>query len=211
MSTGLVKITKISHAITLVTYKTQSDLCKAFCRIEEYYEGVEFKNKIFTLGQFRNWYSKEFGSWSYEKDWDGFNVTAHAFNPFFNGTFDPLNEPEQELVDLFRSKPFPYCVIGISEQSDADVLEHELCHAMFATDHNYKTQVLEALKVWSADLENLKSYLRSLGYHEDVILDECHAYVCESSKDLEEKKIPYPIDLKQTLKELKEFYRGDIK
>lgn len=205
--TGLKKIVKISDQITALTYKDRMSLCQAFCRIEEYYESPEFQGRVFTLGEYRKWYSDRYGSWSYYKDWSGFNIPSDAFKPFFEGMFDPLDVSESEIVDLFKYKEGHFCVIGTFEGGDSDVFEHEICHAMYATNESYKAEVDSLLEKY--DLSTLKKHLMAeLGYNESVVMDECHAYICESNKWLDEKKIEYPRDLVNLLKNVKHRHRN---
>jgi len=206
--TGLKKIVKISDSITMLVYTTREALCKALCRIEEHYESPEFKGKIFTLGQYREWYSSRYGAWTYYKDWSGFNIPGASLDLFNRGLFDPLEPEESEVIDLFRHKTGTFCIIGTFEGGDADVFEHEICHAMFCTNPEYKSEVLEALSEFDNGLGALKKMLiDDLGYNESVLLDECHAYVCESSDWLKEKGIDFPEELVQILKEIKAKHR----
>lgn len=202
---GLKRIEKISDHILLVEYETQEQLCKALLRPEEHYESPEFKDRIFTLGQFREWYSRRFGAWTYYSDWSGFNIPGHIFRPFIDGLFDPLGPAEMEIVDLVRYKKDRFCLIGTYEGSSPDIYEHEICHALFATSDGYKSEVLRLLKPYP--LKELKKILKDdYGYADSVILDECHAYISESSEWLDEKEIPYPSELKIALRKLKRKY-----
>lgn len=206
---GLKKIVKISEQVTLLVYETREQLTSALCRIEEHDDSPEFAGKIFTLGQYREWYSRQFGSWSYYRDWSGFNIPSESFTQFFNGMFDPLSSAEAEVIELFRYKPGKFCVIGTFEGGDPDVYEHEICHAMFATNPAYQNEVLNAVHKY--DLPELRQKLRDMGYGERVIDDECHAYICESTAWLKEKGILYPEALTVELQAIKKAHRGDLK
>lgn len=209
--TGLKKIIKISSNIIQLNYRTPQELCNAFCRFEEHYESPEFKGKIFTLGQYKEWYCDRYGAWSYNSDWSGFNLPSESLQPFFKGLFDPLSEAEQEIVDLFKTKEGKYYVIGTSDKSDPDVLEHEVCHAMFSCFDNYKKDVLTVLNKKTKSLEKLKKHLLDIGYADSVLLDEVNAYICESSSYLDEKGIDYPKELVPILKDIKNKYKNLIK
>jgi hypothetical protein len=208
LPSGLKNIVRVSDLVTQVVYTDRTSLCSALCRIEEHYESPEFKGKVFTLGQYKKWYSAFYGAWTYHYDWSGFNIPSAAFEPFFNGLFDPLTPAEQELVDLFRHKEGPFCVIGTFIGCDPDVYEHEICHAMYSTDPLYKLQVDAALADHLEELAPLKKVIiEDLGYNEAVAMDECHAYICESSSWLDEKKIPYPAALKEKLQGIKAHFK----
>jgi hypothetical protein len=208
-NTGLKKTEKISDQVTLLVYKDRESLCSALCRIEEHYESPEFKGKIFTLGQYREWYSSQFGAWSYYKDWSGFNIPSESFEPFFKGSFDPLSEAEAEVIELFKYKTGKFCVIGTFEGGDSDVYEHEICHALYATNEDYKVEALTAVNKY--ELKELKSFLADLGYNKSTIPDECHAYICESFQYLKEKNIYFPEELMNELQAIKKHYRSTLK
>lgn len=209
---GLTKLEKISESIILIEYDSRQSLCSALVRFEEHYEGAEYRGKIFTLGEYRRWYCLFYGAWTYEKDWSGFNIPAHAFKPFFEGLFDPLTDAEAEIVEMLRPKAGNYCVIGTFVGGEPDVFEHEICHAMFSTNGEYKAHVLDILKDYEEELVDLKVLLKDvLGYGDNVILDECHAYICESSEFLIESKISFPEECRSRLQELKAKYRENLK
>jgi hypothetical protein len=212
--TGLIEITKVSDSIISFKYKDRDSLCSAMCRIEESYESPEFAKKVFTLGQYRQWYSERFGAWTYNRDWSGFNIPSDSLKPFFDGMFDPLTESEAEIVELLKYRKSKFCLIGTFEGCDDDVYEHEICHALFSTNDGYKQDVLAVLEEYRYDLDHLKKHLRDdLGYGDNVILDECHAYISESWEWIEEKGIVVTglIEINEKLQGIKDKYTKDIK
>lgn len=197
----------------MLVYKTQSELTRAFVRVQEHYESPKFKDKIFTLGEYREWYAGEYGTWSYFSDWEGFNVPLKVFEKFIRGSFDPLMKEEQELIEIIRYIPDDYYVIATFEAAKADVREHELAHALYATDAPYrarvdelfKEQVVSQLTVMPGDaaamsMEHLIAKMKELGYHEGVILDECHAYMAASQAWLREENVGFPSELASCLR-----------
>jgi hypothetical protein len=201
-----MKVTKISDKIIRVHYPTQEELCRAFLRVEEHYESPEFKGKVFTLGQFRQWYTQQKGAWTYYGDWGGFNVPGCFFRPFLDGMFDPLAPEEKELVELFRNKDDGFYVIGTSEDGEADILDHELCHALWGTNEKYKTEILAALVKSKYNPQPIWELLHRLGYHSDVIDDETHAYMSASSDYLAEHGIDVPPELVAEYRAIKKRY-----
>ena len=181
---------EISPNIYAVEAKTQKELAQTFLRFQEHYESPYFKDKIFTLEEFIPWY-KQFTKkekFTYYKDWEGFNVPNYVFNEFFNGSFDPLTKKEQWLlnkVSKIKSKGSPYYIIGYVKGSK-NTKKHEMAHALFYTNPSYFYEVLDAL--WQSDefyykeMDVLDEHLLSMGYHEDTIIDETHAYIlCEKT------------------------------
>jgi hypothetical protein len=205
----VLELKKISNQIFQVIGDTKIEISEAFCRIAEHYESPKFAGQVFTLGQFRAWYcsSEGRGAWTYYTDWGGFNVPDWAFDKFKQGLFDPLTEQEKQIVDWFRYKSGPFYVIGTSkEEEDSDILEHEICHALFYTNVFYRDEVIALLETAAADLKELEVFLLHLGYHKKVLLDECHAYICASSEYLDECGVPYPAVLKAMLQDIRKKY-----
>jgi hypothetical protein len=127
---------------------------------------------VFTLEQYMDWYAARFGAFTYFEDWGGFNVPSTALEPFYQGWFDPLLQKESRLLRRFRHVRRPFYVIGIA--ADAD-LRHELAHALFFTEPAYQAEVLAAMRGY--DTGALERTLASMGYHQQVLTDEVHAYL----------------------------------
>ncbi len=206
-----IKIESPMKGVVHLVYKTQDDLARAFVRIEEHYESPEFAGKIFTLGQFRKWYSETYGAWTYYEDWCGFNVPRRAFKAFVDGMFDPLTKREQAILDLVRYRQDDYYVIGTYEGGDEWVYKHELAHAMFHLSPEYRDDVCKLIESFGDSVVPLANVLRKQGYGENVIMDECNAYMTTSEDWLKEQGVPYPADLAIALKELKEKYENALK
>lgn len=204
------EIIKVKDKILLLKYKKKSDLARAFVRVQEHYESPVFEGKIFTIGEFRRWYADKFGTWSYYKDWTGFNVPVAMFQQFINGTFDPLTKQEKALVKIVRYLDPSYYIIAVHTTAPEDVYLHEVAHALYATDLAYREKVDQYFREYEDErdledpqdpgLEPLLAKMRELGYNEKVIRDECHAYMAASSAWLNENEVLYPIHLASRLK-----------
>jgi hypothetical protein len=164
--------TRLADGIFLVRFDTQYALASTFLRVQEHYESSRFRNRVFSLEQFMDWYAARFGAFTYYEDWSGFNVPSKAFAPFYEGRFDPLLRKEARLLGLFRHEAAPFYVIGIA--SDAD-LEHELAHALFFMRPAYRRAVRAAVR--GHDTSALEARLAAMGYHRGVLADEVHAYL----------------------------------
>jgi len=164
--------TKIADGIFLVRFPTQYELASTFLRFQEHYESSRFRNRVFTLEAYMDWYATEFGAFTYFEDWSGFNIPSAAFEPFTRGRFDPLLIKEQRLLRRFRNDRPPFYIIGIVSDKD---LKHELAHALFFTRPAYKRAVLAAMRGY--DTSALEHRLARMGYHKHVLPDEVHAYL----------------------------------
>ena len=163
---------RLADRIFLVRFDTQYALASTFLRIQEHYESSRFRNRVFSLEEYMDWYAATFGAFTYFEDWSGFNVPDTAFDPFYEGTFDPLLRKEERLLRLFRNERRPFYVIGIAADED---LKHEVAHALYSTRPAYRKAVRAAIREY--DTSALAKHLAALGYHRSVLADEVHAYL----------------------------------
>ena len=177
------KITQLSDRIITIESDIRYYLAMLFVRYSEYYESSNsrFKGKKFTLIDFMEYYSLEFkktGVFTYTKDWGGFNITGNTIKEVNDLGIDDFNKYDQQMLDIYNQ----YCtnkdayIIGYMTNSN-NTLAHELAHAFYYTDKEYRLKMLNlvsSLNQYSklAIFENL----RNLGYSDDVLIDETQAY-----------------------------------
>jgi len=175
-------------------------LAHAMIRFQEYYESPHdhIRGNIFTLGMVRaagrsnqkpiNSYE---GGKHFDTDWGGYNFPGSTLDPFIKGLFDPLTEYEQDIVTALKHNDTKNIyVIGTVFQEDDKraVLDHEICHALWYLNPQYKQDCEAELKKIPTDaLENLKKMLLDWGYNDAQLLDECHAYLSADYEWLHEK------------------------
>lgn len=180
---------KPAEKIYLLVFDTQENLAKTFLRFQEHYECPKFKDKVFTLDEFKEWYVEQKGSFSYYSDWNGFNIPSRVLDLFRQGKFDLLTKEENKFLEAFDTAKDPYYIIGIHKEGEHGTLTHEIAHALFTVDPTYKTQVLSTIAEY--DIKDIEAELREKsGYHEDVIKDEVHAYAIDSGAKLA-TRIPF--------------------
>ena len=169
---------QLAPGIFVIRFKSQYQLASTFVRIQEHYESVRFRGRVFTLEAFMDWYAERFGAFTYFEDWSAFNVPSTALRPFYDGQFDPLLAKERRLLALFRKTRDPFYVIGISHEQD---LHHELAHALYYMRPDYRRAVQAAMR--KHNTKAMAKRLNAMGYHRSVLADEIHAYLV-STKDL---------------------------
>ena len=172
---------RIARGIYLLQFETQYELTATFLRVQEHYESPRFHGRTFSLEQYMDWYAAEHGNFTYYQDWSGFNVPSTALRPFREGRFDPLSEKEQRLLRLFGAVREPFYVIGVFGR-EAQSLTHELAHALFFTDADYRHAVREAMGDY--DTRALEQEIRDAGYADHVVPDETQAYLVAPSDEL---------------------------
>jgi len=178
----VIKKKKLTKKIFILQFKTQKDMAETFLRFQEHYESPEFKGRIFTNEEFAKWYKKIKGKFTYYEDWDGFNIPISALKPFKNGKFNPLTPNEKKLLSLFKRVKGDEYIISF-HGGGHHLIGHELAHALFYTNKEYKNKILKILKKY--DLKEIKKELLSMGgYEKNVLEDEIQAYTISLSYEL---------------------------
>ncbi len=170
-----MKVRTITPHILHVTFPTQRELAATFLRFEEHYESPKFRGRRFTLAEFKRWYAKEHGAFTYYKDWPAFNIPSSVLEPFYKGRFDPLSRREKRFLDAFRNLTGRFYIIGTTEKAKEGFVMHETAHGLYYTDPSYRGKVLRILR--KTDLSGIRKFLHCHGYHPAVHWDESHAYL----------------------------------
>jgi hypothetical protein len=158
---------------------SQEELGLTFMRFQEHYESAnpEFRDKIFTLGQLKRWYSETYGANNYHTTWVGFNFPSKVLIPFREGLFDPLTIEEQRLLDLFKYRNDNFYIIGAQNNS---TLRHELSHALYASNAKYRDEINTFLNKNKSKLKQTSKYILNKGYCQEVLYDEIQAYITDN-------------------------------
>ena len=182
-----IKFSLIGSNIVHIIMPDRNSLAAAVIRFQEFYESPfpEIKGQIFTLGYIKSLGSRSnrgintyCGNDMVESDWSGYNFPGKVLDPFIKGLFDPLTMEEATIVDTLRYRTDEFYVIATYGDTDpGDTLEHEIRHAMFGVSEPYRKAVLKELGNYKKELVSLRKCLASWGYADDVLDDECHAYM----------------------------------
>lgn len=171
---------EIAPRVFLISADTSEELARLFVRFQEYYESPRFKGEVFTLEEFESWYQESRGAstFTYYDDWSGFNIPGWVIEDFAI-KFHYLSKDEEWLVNKVWDAMVdnsPYYVIGAAK-GEQDTFQHEIAHALFYLNNDYKAKVTAILDANTALLAPLGQHLRDMGYGESVIEDEKHAYL----------------------------------
>lgn len=170
-----LSISLITPAIARISAESLEQLCETMMRFQEHYESPEFKGRFFSTDEYLDWYAKTYEGGVYTEDWGGFNFPEHILEPFADGRFGELSALEQELLSLMGRYPEVRYIVGV--QPDGEAMEHEICHALYYTEPQYRLAVDFILVNNYHALIPVYQELHEMGYHEDVIADEAHAYL----------------------------------
>jgi hypothetical protein len=196
-----IKKKRFMKGIYLVQFSSQKDMAETFLRFQEHYESPKFMGEIFTHKQFEKWYTQIKGKFSYYEDWDGFNIPSSALEPFKKGKFNPLTKNEKKLLSLFKNIKGNFYIIAF-HGGGHHLLGHELAHALYYTNKEYKKKVLKIIKKYN--LRKIRKELLSIGgYSKRVIEDEIQAYAVSLNYEL---KSEMPKELRREINNVFEDY-----
>jgi hypothetical protein len=178
----MLKIKKQPYNSVWISADSQKELGETFIRFQEYYESPSkrFRNKIFTLGDIKNYYSLLYGADTYNELWIGFNFPSSVLIPFHKGLFDPLTSEEKELLGLLKYRHDNYYIIGAQNNS---TLRHELAHAMYGFNQKYKDEIDNLIKKHKKDFAKASGYILKKGYDKSVLNDELQAYITDNDDE----------------------------
>src|ERR1700676_1663733 len=174
--------------------ESQSILTHMFVRLQEFYESPtdSIRGHYFTLDQLWAVYvpchgcDRGTGKFTYYTDWHGYNIPGAVIARFAE-LFPDKTADEQMLIDLAAEYDWCY-LIGSHEggNPDEDALDHELVHATYFLDDDYRIAVNRQLEMLRTDVpiiyNALAALLKHWGYCEDVLLDEMNAYLATTDE-----------------------------
>lgn len=172
--------------IYLIESQGRQDMAWMFMRFQEHYESPQFKGKTFSVEEFAHWYATKYGSFSYTKDWYGFNIPATVLASFRKGNFDPLTVQEQKLLEICRDAGDNSYIIGVTPNAEyfKETVKHEFVHGAFHVNHFYRNEVKACLLDYR--VKEVAVGLKKMGYHKDVFADETNAYVLVEPETIQE-------------------------
>ena len=188
-----IEIKQVMRNIYVLAFESQFDLAMTFVRIQEFYESPKYKGKYFSLEEFMDWYSCEFGNgaFTYPKDWSGFNLPGKTIKKWvkkFQVEHNDIREQEHELLNKLESRLkddgvslSDAYVIGVHSQKNDEelkyVIEHETAHALYCLYPQYKQTCQKLLKNLPRSILNkYRKKLIRVGYAKNVLSDEIQAY-----------------------------------
>lgn len=180
-----VILKEVASKIYHFEFPSQYLMCVSLIRIQEHYESPKFRNKVFDLEEYMDYYADTGGThnFTYFQDILGFNIPSYAIESFYNGDFDPLTRKEQKILQVLEKMERPYYIIATTKKSIShkDDFIHETAHGLFTVNEEYRKAVKKILK--GVNLSKIEEWLKERGYNKSVYLDECHAILMESANN----------------------------
>jgi hypothetical protein len=171
----------------------------SFVRMQEFYESPKFKGKYFTLEQYMDYWSKEFGkgSFTYPSVWNGFNLPGKVLSDWWDSFDNDRRDREKAVLDKITDLMIKenitignmdkIYIIGTHNGKYCNrIIEHELAHALYCLYPEYRKSCQELLrKVSKKDYRDAKKILIRKGYCKKMIDDELQAYFSTDTKNRE--------------------------
>jgi hypothetical protein len=203
------KTEEILPGVLHLNFPKRTDLTSTLLRFQEHYESPKFRNKFFTIPEFVRWYkTTRQGKFSYLTDWSGFNFPSTVVEKFWQNKFKKLTPREKQVLLKLSQQKGKFYIIGTYGKTNNKnyklILKHELAHALYYLDKDYQKQVLAVLQ--KVDVKPIHQYLKKLGYHKSVWMDETNAYILTDQDSLLESKIIISKKVSHTLDKLFDKY-----
>lgn len=177
------KTVKITEQIIAVQVKNGYDRAMLFCRAQEFYESPcrNFRGQKFSIWDYFRWYSQSNVSrcFSYTRDFTGFNMPLIVAKKCYelNEAETPYDDIMKEIIDRYFVNGQKKYIIGVPSIKDS-TFEHEMCHAMYYVDEEYRMKMDDLTSSLSdKNKSRIKKNLSSMGYCASVFKDEIQAYM----------------------------------
>ncbi len=163
-------------SVALLEFKTLDDQTKALRHLSYFCEDIKGKGQPISCSEFK--------SISKVCLYVGHNFSKFHLNQFLSECKQDKKEccslhinKKTQLLPYLSKLPYDYYISTV--EGVTSTLDHEACHARYATCPEYR-KLCE--KVWSRlnakFRRHVESILRSLSYHPDVWIDEFQAFTC---------------------------------
>jgi len=187
-----MELIKVTDNIFLIKMKNQYQLTSTFMRLQEFYESPyeSIRGNYFTVEEYMDTYAEDTGNFTYNTDWNGFNVPGDVVNKFFSLFENGMKgrhylRKEYDLGMLLQNAGVTelekFYVIGVHEDK-LDTMRHEMAHAFYYTDEKFHKKMIQQLNKLSLNTyHDIRCKLIAMGYCEEVIADEIQAYLSTSN------------------------------
>ena len=174
-------IKNIFNNVYVIIFDTQYEMNMTCMRFTESIECDNFKNSVFTIDEFINWYTlngRNPGNFTYYTDWNGHNFSKDKLTKFYQGQFNPLQKYEKDFLSLCLDVESNGYIISIHKEHKniPRVIAHEVAHSLFR-NIEYSQKVIKIINEYPELAEHSKQYVSKLGYSNDIIIDEQQAYL----------------------------------
>lgn len=186
-----MKLHDYGNGIFYLTFATQKELTLTMARVQEFYEceSKKIRGKVFDFADFLEVYTNDAGKVDYFSAVTGFNIPGNVVNKFFADFYvtkreNKLLETLQRKVPAFEQQHrslidlnLKYYLIATVE-GDSGTLDHELLHAHFYLNADYRKKAQALVKAMRPELrKQIGQHLKEKKYAKSVFVDEINAFL----------------------------------
>lgn len=181
------EFSQVGTGIYQVKFDNEFDAALTFLRVMEFKEDPKLSGTFFTIMEFmRSYASRHDWIFSYPEDWSGFNLTDDEIKKVYFANkenirdfnfYDDLFLEIVKKIPNFETEKF--ALFGFHpRESDNSISIHEICHAIYYLDKEYKKKVHDILEQpqFSELIKELQEFMKEWGYDEKSAYDEINAY-----------------------------------
>jgi hypothetical protein len=180
-----------------IIFDSRRDLTLAMARVEEFYEGPKVKGQHLSWAKWLMAYTSPEGKIDYFEKWSGFNIPREVFVKWYSNVeisgYDDF--PENLMIDIATDiVPWNYLIATDSTSDDPTAFAHEMAHARWALDPEYRKETRRKLR--QIELRHYRQMCAGLladGYPDDeaIFEDEVQAYL--STGEMTELQDVFPL------------------
>lgn len=195
-----MQLIEIMPKVFYLAFENKKELTTTMCRAQEYYESEHdhIRGHYFDWPTFIDTFSNDKGELNYFSYWSGFNIPSNVFKNWMKDFAHDFSPKEKELIALISEhvdlKNEKFYLIA-TEKGKVSTIQHEIAHALYHLDDNYK----EKMDGFSAQLPKdlMKTFwekLNALGYGDNVVHDEFQAYLSTSDEPYMKERFNFGFD-----------------
>jgi hypothetical protein len=219
----MFSLTQIRPRVFHLKFNDSREMSMTFFRYTEFYESKydSIRGHKFTMAQHMGLYCREYLKnnnldWTYCTDWGGYNIPVDIIKQVHDmGILDP-NHYDSFMYSIYHmimsqtQNKSAYLIGTYGEKKDS-LLKHEMAHAMFYVDTNYKKEVTDLIQRTDQNLiKSLYKILSDQNYPAKVLDDELQAYLTTGDYGWF-KKFSRKKDFKSFESKMRKIYRSHIK
>jgi hypothetical protein len=166
----------LDDKVLVFLFDTKKAMNLMFFRISEFQESPHerIKGKKFHIDDFVYSYWDSEGKLDYFNYWEGHNINKKTWQDFYSLFKDDLTGLEEDLFAEINSHDYEYVICAT--EGDESTLNHELAHAKYTLNLDYKNKMVDKFFKIDNDLAlRITNDLKKL-YAEEVVIDETQAY-----------------------------------
>jgi hypothetical protein len=195
---------QLDGKVMSLIFKTKKEMALTMMRFAEFYESplAIIKNKCFTYSDLLEYYADDDGYFNYMNYYEGYNIPVDIMFKFASKFFKQMTDREQDVLIAVGNTKCKYLIATL--EGDTNTLDHELSHARWSLQPEYKKEMLGIIHSLPQDIYDAMRVDLSTNYDLDVLDDEICAYMLTGT--LEELVDTFPSLTTEEIKSFQEWF-----